>query len=221
MRGFLTDWRSNGDFDVDGTAVRQDWCECAFASPGSFVDVYLEYYSADVTRASSTSRTIGLAGRITAKDSLHGELVVHGYRVHVSPATHIMVAPLTGFDVLPFDDLAVGDAVEISGQALGAGIRADMLVRRGDANNVKALQYTLDEPAIEIAGRTILTQEATQVDLCEGDGAMSLSALFEKPWADMDAWLLIVVDPDSEPLIADKVIVCPSIYGEPAFDLAW
>ncbi len=225
LRGFITGWRSPTDFDIDGTAVRPSSCECGYAppvAPGTFVDVQVTDGNAQITQASSTSRTIGLAGQITAIDPTQGDILVLGYRVHVSPATHITADPDAYFEALAFDSLTVGDAVEISGQPHGAGIRADTIVRQGDANIVKVLDYTLAEPAIEAAGRTILTQDATRVDLCDGDGAMmGLGWLFGTAWSDLDTWLVVEVDPNSEPLIAERVIVCPPNYAEPGFDLYW
>jgi len=224
-RGFLTSWRSPTDFDVDGIAVRLDYCDyCPDTpppTPGTFISVSVNYYGSQVTQASSTSRTIALAGRVTAKDSVLGEIVVHGYRVHVSPATHIIADPDVYFDVLPFDNVNVYDAVEISGQASGAGIRADTIVRQGSANIVKVLDYTLAAPAIEVAGRAILTDSTTRVELCQGDGLMSVSELFAKAWADLHTWLMIIVDPNSDPLVAERVVVCPPEYVEPDFDLYW
>jgi len=216
VRGIVTGWRSYTDFDIDGRALSFYWCECAYASPvplGSFVDVALYGGNADIiTRAASTSHTIGVSGRISAVDAVYREVVVLGYRVQVSPATQITTAPVIYFAAessVSFEDLRVGDWVDVSGEALGAGIRAGVIVRQNSGNTLKALQYTFDAPAILIAGRPVLTDGTTQVSVCRGGGSITLDQLFATASSEAGAWLSIAItDPYAEPLVAQEITVC-------------
>jgi len=213
VRGILTAWRSPTDFDVDGVAIQPSWCECGYGQPpllGTYVDVSLYGGNAEVYLAPSTTHRVGLAGDIAAVDTANREIVVLGFRVQSTPGTQITATPqwYPDVDALAFGELSIGDAVEVSGEVLGNVVVAGTIVRQGDAQLVRTLDYMLNEPAIEVAGRSVLTDSSTLVNLCEGRGSIGVDEFFATAWADQDAMLLITVDPDSTPLVAREVEVC-------------
>jgi len=212
-RGFLTGWRSSADFDVDGVAVRPIWCECGYGPPppiGSYVDVVLNAGNAEIYFAPSTTHRLGLAGSVTAVDVANHEVDVLGFRVQVSPATQTTVAlwPSPDVDALVFDELAVGDAIRVSGEELGSVVLAGTIVSDGSAPLVRTLDYVLSEPAIEVAGQSILTNDATQVNFCDDAGSITVADFFATAWSEQAATLLISVDPNVTPLVALQVEVC-------------
>jgi hypothetical protein len=215
-RGFITAWRSATDFDVDGVTIRPNWCECTYgASPalGTYVDVSLYGGNAELLLAPSASPPLGLTGHVTAADPVTRELVVLGYRVQASPATHISATPqdYPSVDALTFDALGVGDTVEVSGTTLGGVLVAGTIVRQGDTAQVRAGYYdfTLSDPVIEVAGQSILTNAATLVNRCDATKtAVSLDEFFATDWAREYTLLAITVDPDTSPLVAQQIIAC-------------
>jgi hypothetical protein len=214
VRGFITGWRSGTDFDVDGRSIDLRWCECAYGPTipiDSFVNIFLYGGNADVTRATNTENTLRLVGTISDIDAKYGEIVVLGFRVQISPATQIASSSGSYFDSsLSWKDLRVGDHVDISGDTLGAEIRAGNIILQGENNWIQSLvSFALDTPAIEIAGRSILTDDSTQVDICRGGGSITLEQFFATEWSDFGASLSIVfAEPYTEPLTAQKITIC-------------
>lgn len=213
VRGFMTAWRSPTDFDVGGVAIRPTSCDCVYVTPaivGSFMDVYLDDGRAWLGTAPSTPSRTQLAGTIEAIDSALREIEMLGFHVQASPATQVWDF---GTYSLLFEDLQVGDPVYVLGAAVGDAIVAGSIDRDTSASaRITSYDYTLDRPAIGIAGRTVLTDDSTTVRTCYshyGPEYWSLDELFGSPSS--GGALVLSLESASTPLVAREVTVCASV----------
>lgn len=212
VRGFLTAWRSPTDFDIDGTSIRVNTCECVYGPPlalGRFVDMDLNESHADLLPADSTTHRFGLVGRIEAINADYREIVVLGYRIDLSPATQTGYYDVGLYDPLTLSDLSIGEAIEVSGETLGNVVVAGSILGAAPTDGfVRSYDYTLHDPTIEIAGQSILTDGATVVEICDSGDSIGLDTFFATDWSSQGAALLITPAPNVTPLLAQAVRVC-------------
>jgi hypothetical protein len=158
-----------------------------------------------------------LNGRIDSLDPGRGSLIVAGFKVLTSPATHISNdgAPWVGSHTLELSEYRPGDAVTVIG-----GIRlppddvlvADMIGLPDGANTrITTRHFERVDPAIIVMGRSILTDSGTTVTVCDSSGACTVvpsTWLFDNP--DLNPReLTIEINTADVPMRAASILVVP------------
>ena len=182
LTGFVTSVRTNADFDVGGIGFLSSGChQCNMLdiygkqlSTGIFVQLYRSTIDvANVSRSWATGNTTELVGPIDAQD---GSVIVHGFRVQVTPVTEITadLEPWIGSDMLDLAALSAGDYILLSGGVLGEVLVADRMSPAASGARIRTRTFELAEPAVIFLRRSIQTDESTVVldcgyfdDICE------------------------------------------------------
>ncbi len=227
LDGFVTANRGGGYFDIAGYRFNYstwDCKDCAFVSDSTVGK--LASYSNDhfgttfLNLKPPTWNGTYVIGPISGVDPSGESLTIAGFAVQTNPATVIStgVEPLVSAETLQLADLAVGDIVTVTGGVrLVPGVQhwlpddrmvAGSIAPGGDSLQVHTQLYERADPNIVFLGRNIVTDAATTVTACDGDGVCIETTpawLFEntdyfRPVVTID------VEPGSDPLRAANIL---------------
>lgn len=228
--GFVTSSPDPHEFDIEGYRFSDSTLGCDSCNRLSNVSAALpvgtavRYFGSTgyeppplhtyLSLNSDSSNDTTLNGRIDSVDPAHRSLIVAGFKVQTSPATHISEddEPWVGSHTLNIAEYYIGDVVNVIG---GAGPAPDnSLVASkigppdGAETRVTARQYERADPAIIVLGRSIQTDTGTTVTICDGTGACTAETptwLFDN--ADPNPpELTINIDPVAVPLRATHIV---------------
>ena len=187
IEGFVTDVRSNWDFDIGGRTVQTYDCEdCkdldragTLLRKGTFVEFGTTVTGYNYFGPARSTGGIGLAGPVDAVDPANGSLSILGISVQTSPATLLAteVNPWLGSGTFALSDLTLGSTVTVQGGVLDGQVIASNLALAGSGARIDGsiLYFDLEEPFVRFLGLNIETDVSTTVLDCGlmGDGCVA------------------------------------------------
>jgi uncharacterized protein DUF5666 len=178
LEGIVTAKRSEVDFDVGGRRVLLDTCSCGPTALPPAVGTPLSLHSVlDYGGTALVSTNIGtyvntlLTGPIEQIDADTRRLKVLGFDVQALPATYVSsisssiagdASDIAG-NQLSFSDLKLGDAVDISGEALGQLLVASSIGRSRTVPRIYGDMFRSDYPNLSVLGQTIVVDRNTVI----------------------------------------------------------
>ncbi len=134
---------------------------------GALVQTYVDpmfRITPSISRVNSGSHSLSLVGPIDAIDVEQSSFTVLGFPAQALPSAEILS---TQYDeTIAFADLRIGDTVSIYAGAVGNVLATDYIARSDDTPSVAgpSTAFSFADPELRLAGRTILTSNATAVD---------------------------------------------------------
>lgn len=154
------------------------------------------------------SRAVSLTGPVSAIDLATGAFTVLGFRILPSELAHWFDESGAVPPAMSANDLRVGDIVDASGTHGGiTGLLLASSVRRvaEGGPGIRGWQFRRDEPEITMLGRPILTDAATQVDVCGAPA--DATRLFSMSSYDIEELRIGLSTLEAEPLRATRVTI--------------